>query len=69
MTWEGVSPELAKLIEERCTARQVQVLQLKARGYPTRKIGRALNIDGKSVRDLLERAHRRLGDVHFAQFE
>jgi len=63
VSWEGVSPELAKLIEERCTPRQVQALQLKARGYPVRKIARALGVDGKSVRDLLERAYRRLRDT------
>ena len=62
MSWEGVSPELAKLIEERCTPRQIQALQLLARGYPIRKIGRALDIDGKTVRDLLDRARRRLKD-------
>lgn len=62
MNWEGVSPELVKLIEDRCTPRQIQALQLKARGYPVRKIARALDVDSKSCRDLLERARRRLKD-------
>jgi DNA-binding CsgD family transcriptional regulator len=65
MTWEGVSPELAKLIEERCTARQVQVLQLIARGYPIAKIARAMDIDRSNVRELLARARRRLNGVDF----
>ncbi|HEX4521641.1 MAG TPA: LuxR C-terminal-related transcriptional regulator [Gaiellaceae bacterium] len=61
--WEGVSPELAALIEARCTPRQIEVLQLVARGWPIRKIARALDTDPKNVRDLMARARRRLKDA------
>lgn len=60
MSWEGVSPELVALIEERCTPRQVEALQLLARGYPLAKIARAMDIDRATCRELLTRSRRRL---------
>lgn len=63
MSWEGVSSELAELIEERCTPRQALALQLLARGYPIAKIARAMDIDRSNVRELLARARRRLKDA------
>ena len=62
MSWEGVSPALREIIEEVCTAKQIDVLELKAAGMSTRGIARVLNVDPVTVRDRVERTYGKIRD-------
>jgi hypothetical protein len=48
------------LIERVCTSREVEALKLRSIGYGTRRIGRALGISPRSVRDRLDGAARKI---------
>lgn len=62
MSFESLSPALRELIERPgiLTERQREAVKLTALGYSGRRLARALGIDAKTARDLLERAHRNL---------
>jgi DNA-binding CsgD family transcriptional regulator len=60
MSWGEIGPELRDVIETSCTPRQVDVLKLQAAGMSKNRIARALDCDRKSIRELVERAHRNI---------
>lgn len=60
MSWSEISPELRDVVETACTPRQIEVVKLQAAGMSKNGIARVLDCDRANVRDLLERAHRRI---------
>ena len=60
MRWEAVDPELRAKIEQRCTAKQVDALRLRAHGYGARRIARILGISPAAVKDRVQAAELRL---------
>lgn len=69
MSWNGVDPELRKLIESVCTEAELEVLKIKA-AYPNagrRTIAAMLDISDSSVRDRLRSAERKIRQEVAAQ--
>ena len=69
MSWNGVDPELRKIIERCCTQKEIEVLKIKA-AYPNagrRTIAAMLGISDASVRDRLRSAERKIRQEVAAQ--
>jgi len=58
--WVGISAELRETIERCCTAKEIEVLKLKAAGAGRRRTALALGISESSVRDRLASAARKV---------
>lgn len=57
---EGVSPGLVRLMEAVCTEKELDALELKARGYGYKKSAELLQISKSALRERLWNAERKL---------
>lgn len=56
MSWSSVDPDMRKIIERTCTAKQIEALKLKADGFGLRRIAQVLGITKEAVRSRLDSA-------------
>jgi DNA-binding CsgD family transcriptional regulator len=58
--WEGISRDLREIIERVCSAKEIEVLKLKAAGAGRRRMALVLDISESAVRDRLSSAERKV---------
>lgn len=60
MSWSNLDPAIRAAMEQHLTAKQLEVMKLRATGHGVKATGRALDIAPATVRERFEGACRKL---------